>query len=279
MNSPFARDQADRVAQKVPGADGKVAADALKEVYRRVLLRDPSEKELEIASRFINEATELQTGTPYTWQYGFADVTTAAAGAPPEMGEFTHFKHFHQSKEKGTRWSVSETFPDPVSGYLHWQLSGSQLSGHTGRGHTANVIRWVAPVDATIRIVAPFKHATRAGDGILTRVLHSRTGLLGEKHILPEKAHEFRFENLAVEAGDIITFAAGRGVDENSDSYSWTPRIEIQDSPGAPFTLWTDASRDFLNKGKWPLNLPRPQSPLSQLAHVLIISNEFQFVD
>jgi len=279
MNSPFARDQADRVAQKVPGADGKVAADALKEVYRRVLLRDPSEKELEIASRFINEATELQTGTPYTWQYGFADVTTAAAGAPPVMGEFTHFKHFHQSKEKGTRWSVSETFPDPVSGYLHWQLSGSQLSGHTGRGHTANVIRWVAPVDATIRIVAPFKHATRAGDGILTRVLHSRTGLLGEKHILPEKAHEFRFENLAVEAGDIITFAAGRGVDENSDSYSWTPRIEIQDSPGAPFTLWTDASRDFLNKGKWPLNLPRPQSPLSQLAHVLIISNEFQFVD
>jgi cytochrome c553 len=279
MNSPFARDQADRIAQKVPVAGGKVESEALKNVYRRVLLRDPSEKELEIASRFINEASELQAGTPYTWQYGYAEITPAAVGAPPKVGDFTHFQHFHQSKEKGTRWSVSETFPDPGSGYLHWQLSGSQLSGHTGRGHTANVIRWVAPAAATIRIIAPFKHATKAGDGIRTWVLHSRTGLLGEKHLLPEQAHEFRFENLEVQAGDIITFAAGRGVDENSDSYSWTPHIEIQDSPGAPFTLWTDASRDFLNKGKWPVNLPRPQSPLSQLAHVLIISNEFQFVD
>jgi len=279
INSPFARDQSDRIAQKVPVPKGKIDSESLKTVYRRVLLRDPSEKEIEVAAHFIDDAAGLQTGTPYTWQYGFADVSPASPGTPLQVGDFTPFKHFHQSKEKGTRWSVSETFPDPARGYLHWQLSGTRMSGHTGGGKTANVLRWVAPLDATLRVIAPFQHATKAGDGIQTRVIHSRTGLLQEKLILPEKAHEFRFENLAVKAGDILTFAAGPGGNENSDSYSWTPRIEIQDSPGAPYVLWSDSARDFLSAGKWPLNLPRPQSPLSQLAHVLMISNEFQFVD
>jgi mono/diheme cytochrome c family protein len=281
MNSPFARDQADRIARKVPVKEGKIDSGSISDIYERVLLRDPSEKEIGIASRFLNEAAGLQTGTPYTWQYGFADVTPATPEAPMKVGDFTHFKHFHHSKEKGTRWSVSETYPDKERGYPTFQrVSDDQkLAGHTGRGNTANVLRWIAPIDATIRIVAPFLHATKGGDGIQTWVISSRTGLLQEKHFKPGQGHEFRFENLTVKAGDILTFAAGRGGNEDSDSYHWTPRIEIQDSPGAPYALWTDSARDFLSTDKWPINVPRPQSPLSQLAQVLIISNEFQFVD
>jgi cytochrome c553 len=281
MNSPFARDQADRIAQKIPVQGGKIDPEALKQVYRRVLLRDPSAQETEIASRFLGEAVGLQNGTPYTWQYGYADVTPSAPGAAPVVGEFTHFKHFRHTKEDGTRWRVGDTYPDKERGYLVIQrVSDNQkLAGHTGRGQTANVVRWVAPADATLRIVAPFAHTTKEGDGIQAWVLHSRTGLLQERYLKPGQGHEFRIENVEVKAGDILTFAAGRGGNENSDSYHWTPRIEIQDSPGAPYTVWTDSARDFMSSGKWPVDLPRPQSPLSQLAHVLIISNEFQFVD
>jgi cytochrome c553 len=280
MNSPFARDQADLIAQKTPVQGSHVDSESLKHLYHRVLLREPTPNEVEIASTFIHDATDLQTGTPYTWEYGFAEVTPASVGSPATIGDFTAFKNFRHTKEDGTRWRVSDTYPDKDHGYLVSQRVGNnQIAGHTGRGNTANVVRWVAPMDTTIRIIAPFKHSTKRGDGIQAWIFHNRTGILAEKHLQPDQGHEFRLDHLQVKAGDILTFAAGRGGNEDSDSYLWTPRIEIQDTPGGPFTLWTDAGRDFLSPGKWPINLPRPQTPLSQLAHVLIISNEFQFVD
>ncbi|TLD70306.1 DUF1553 domain-containing protein [Phragmitibacter flavus] len=283
MNSPFARDQADLVAKNTPVQGSNIDSESLKNLYRRVLLRDPAPHEIEIASTFIHEAADLQTGTPYTWQYGFAELTPANAtpDAPIKIGDFTSFKNFRHTKQDGTRWRVSDTYPDKERGYLTMErVSNNQkLAGHTGRGNTANILRWVAPIDTTIRIVAPFKHNTKGGDGIQTYIHSSRSGLLQEKHLKPDQGHEFVVENLQVKTGDIITFATTRGGNESNDSYHWTPRIEIQDTPNAPFTLWTDSARDFLSPGKWPINLPRPQTPLSQLAHVLIISNEFQFVD
>ena len=43
--------------------------------------------------------------------------------------------------------------------------------------------------------------------------------------------------------------------------------------------LLTKADTDFCGPAGWPLNREKPQTPLAQLAQVLLMSNEFQFVD
>jgi hypothetical protein len=44
-------------------------------------------------------------------------------------------------------------------------------------------------------------------------------------------------------------------------------------------TLLTEASRDFCGADGWPLSRTKPLAPLEQLAQVLMMSNEFQFID
>ena len=51
------------------------------------------------------------------------------------------------------------------------------------------------------------------------------------------------------------------------------PRLETKAA------LLTDARRDFCGPDHWPVNRARPQGVLAQLAQVLLMSNEFQFVD
>ncbi len=56
------------------------------------------------------------------------------------------------------------------------------------------------------------------------------------------------------------------------------PEIHHLNADGSTEKL-TNAKTDFCDKDGWPLNRPKPESPLAQLAQVLLMSNEFQFVD
>ena len=54
MNSQFAQDVADRVAQRTSGTGDKTAR--IRHLYRVVLARNPDQKELELAGRYLAAA-------------------------------------------------------------------------------------------------------------------------------------------------------------------------------------------------------------------------------
>jgi hypothetical protein len=85
---------------------------------------------------------------------------------------------------------------------------------------------------------------------------------------------------IRVEKGETLSFVV-ECVDgsTDSDSYSWVPRLERVDPVTGQAVLLTKADSDFCGPAGWPLNREKPQTPLSQLAQVLLMSNEFQFVD
>jgi hypothetical protein len=84
---------------------------------------------------------------------------------------------------------------------------------------------------------------------------------------------------LEVRKGEIIDFAVDpENGDTNSDSFDWRPAIHRLDADGNA-TLLTQADKDFNDASHWPPSRLRPQSALAQLAQVLMMSNEFQFVD
>jgi hypothetical protein len=62
------------------------------------------------------------------------------------------------------------------------------------------------------------------------------------------------------------------------DSFDWQPTIQRLHADAA-HELLTHAKNDFCGPDQWPVARPKPQNALSQLAQVLLISNEFMFVD
>jgi hypothetical protein len=65
----------------------------------------------------------------------------------------------------------------------------------------------------------------------------------------------------------------------DSDGFNWTPKIERVDPASGAVTLITKQDSDFCGKDGLPIKRVKPQPVLSQLAQVLLMSNEFQFLD
>ncbi len=106
-------------------------------------------------------------------------------------------------------------------------------------------------------------------------LFNSRTGKVASLNAAPKQKAPIDWPNVEVKKGDILTFAFD-AIDGNTsfDSFNWA--LSLHD--GAKKI--TDAQTDFCGPNGWPLdNRPRPQPPLAQLAQVLMMSNEFQFVD
>jgi hypothetical protein len=75
-----------------------------------------------------------------------------------------------------------------------------------------------------------------------------------------------------VRAGDTLDFIVDGGTDTRFDHFLWAPRIEAADAGG----VW-DARRDFSTASQaWD---EQPLNGLELLAHALLMSNEFLFVD
>jgi hypothetical protein len=84
-----------------------------------------------------------------------------------------------------------------------------------------------------------------------------------------------------VRKGDAIDFAVDCLADATGDTFKWAPLVTMVDAEsktammkaGQP-TVW-DAKANFVD----PAKLPKPLGPWEKLAQVLLLSNEFAFVD
>ncbi len=194
---------------------------------------------------------------PEIWQSGFGGVDDATQ----RVNQFAAFPHW-----TGTTWQFSAKLPDPEGKYLHLNANG----GHVGDDpQHAAIRRWIAPRgcdDRDRRNAGPSFQARgrRAwpGDRIAAR------GPLGD-WVAQNAKVPTRVERHEVKAGRRSISSSTVGRDPSFDSFNWSPVIKKI----APAPAEWKAGAGFQGPPTPPLN------PWEEYAQVLLLTNEFMFVD
>lgn len=270
MNSPFMRARADAIAKAIPQTGSTLDSEAIRAVYHRIFARDPKPDEVELAQRFAADATTFNGETPFRWSYGTMKLTRT----PDGKAAFSDFLAFSKLTARGGSekiWSHTGKIPDSIWHYAFWSNHG----GHAANDDTLVAARWYAPADMSIIIDGTLSRSSDQGNGVRGWIVNSRTGILSEYLVEPKNMKATTQTTTDVKRGDIVSFIVSSENDTNSDSFDWQPRI----SQASTDKLLTDAKSDFCGTDRWPIDREKPQQPLSQLAQVLLMSNEFLFVD
>jgi hypothetical protein len=255
MNSPFVQEQARKLAARPEIAGAKNDAERITALYRTALDRSPGSDELDRMQRFLAEVAAARPPVE-TWQYGYGEYDPTTG----KVKSFTHFKHW-----TGKEWQVGAKFPDDKIGHVIARPN----SGHAGRSLKATtILRWTAPVDGVVSLGGDLKHAQKEGDGIAVHAVSSQTGKLGE-WAAHNGTTKTKLERVEVARGDVIDLVIEPRATGNHDSYNYVPEIRRID--GTP-TAW-NFEKDFHGPAAPPM------TGLEIAAQVLLMSNEFMFVD
>ncbi len=275
MNNGFVMRRASRLAAQL--AD-KFAGDALSErvgqLYRWIYRRDPSAEELADTQEFLAQTADAFRSRPASstelserdacWSLG-SGTFDAERGVVADFRPLVHFD--------GRRW-----WPSPARSAS--EVMFDAVGGRPGADRAA-VRRWHAPEEAGDRYLlrGTFETGRFFGDGLDLLVLSSRVGLLKKVSIDALGPVDLHVENLKIEPGDHIDLVVFPRGDNAFDDFSWSPRIvEVgQNASGQPYAVrqWRSDHAFRRSIPVWEGGL----DPWEQLAQVLLISNEFMFVD
>jgi hypothetical protein len=238
---------------------------AIKKLFQEVYQRDPSSEEMDEVREWIDSHQEADPSLAVSpkaadWQYGLGRYDEEQQ----RVVDFQALPHF-----TGTAWQGGPALPDGKLGWVQLTATG----GHPGndRAHAA-VRRWVAPADMRIMMESKLVHEPAAGDGIRAFVVSSQAGPLATA-TLHKNTASLTVESREVRAGETIDFVVDLGNELNSDQFLW--EITLRPAPadnGSPAAAWNSRA-DFTPDTKSQLNA------WEQLAHVLLCSNEFLFID
>ncbi len=295
MNSRFVIEQAEALAARtLPGSDPNTHQDGsgsgsppndrerVHKLYRLALSRDPDDVELKAALNFVDPASveefrqqqeRSEAAPPDPWRsgYGYFNVNESKT-------VFTPFPYFD-----GQSWQASEQFPDPKLHYLRLSADG----GHPGSDNQhAAIRRWTSPFTGIVKITGRLRHVSKKGDGVRASVVHSRFAVQGEWTAQGSDV-ETPADEIQVQPGDTIDFIVDCLENSSFDSFQWSPSIEAthvtasDDRDDNSSTQTWDASANFITTGKARYAKENQQTPdpWTQLAQVLLLCNEFAFVD
>lgn len=270
LNSPFVAEQA-----RFTGAQLEAGSvdERVRELYWNVLGRAPRDGELTRAASFIGQSEPLATepGTPTAWRYGTAHLDPAA-GRVSGFREFTH--------AVGDRLQHAPIRPAPVGGNASLTAKG----GTPGDDLRSVVVRrWIAPAAGRYKITGKVNHAMGAqarrfgySNGIRAWVVTDRQGVLAQWTLAGSSAVA-ELGGITLEEGEHVDFVVDARDDYESDTFTWAPMIEqdlttAERDAGVKPQRW-DATSDFR------VPAPAPLDSWAQLAQVLLLTNEFAFVD
>jgi hypothetical protein len=96
--------------------------------------------------------------------------------------------------------------------------------------------------------------------------------------VLHNSKAETKFDRVRLTKGDTLDFVLDDNGDLNTDMFTWAPTITALDAADAPAgqAARCNAAEDFAGGAG---SRPAPLGPWEMLAHVLLSSNEFVFVD
>ncbi len=259
LNHPLVISRARELA-KLAQADN--LTHGVQNLFHRGLGRDPTAEELADALEFLETPKTIKApprpDTAKDWQYGFGFYEETKQ----QVKGFQPLPYF-----SGNAWQGGVKWPDAKLGWVQLTAEG----GHPGntRQHAA-IRRWTAPQKMTLKLHSKLVHEAKPGDGIRAFLVHSQQGeLLSET--IHQKTAEGNIDAIQVQPGDTLDFVVDIGKILNSDQYQWMITLTAR-QPGNKPLVW-DSRKDF------PAAQTNRLTPWEQLAHVLICSNEFLFVD
>lgn len=264
LNSPFLLQQAEALAARTKSA--KTARDRVQSLYQLVFNRPPTSEELNTAVAYISSAdttpsTIDTTTAAAAWSYGFGRLNDTATA----VASFTPLPHW-----TGSAWQGGPKLPDSQHG---WAML-NPIGGHVGESPTYLVIRrWTAPVDGVVQINGQFRHRSDQGDGVRGRIISSGGNRLGEWSV-HNRGTNTNIARVKVNAGDTVDFVTDSKGTINFDSFDWKVELKYQNvNPQTLSPTQFASQRDFRG--------PQPEPPdiWARYAQVLLLTNEFVFVD
>ena len=271
MNHPFVVQQAKALVKWSAQSPERRSADTdrVRFIYQQLFQRDPTPDEMSSALAFVQNDIPppdvVESDHAKSWQYGYGEWDEGTGGAK----NFKPLPHF-----TGHAWQGDEAWPNKELGWAQLTAEG----GHPGNDRIHAVVRrWIAPADGSYDLRSTLIHEPKAGDGIRAFVSHSRLGKLLSTPLHASKA-DLNLDAITFQAGDTLDFIVDIGNGLNSDQFLWAPKItpSVIAVTGAggdtPNDIW-HAQKDFPSQPKSQL------TAWEQLVQVLMLSNEFMFVD
>jgi hypothetical protein len=264
LNSPLFHESARSLAQRVAqhASDEALRVEFL---YRQVFQRAPTPEEAARALAFLAAYPQRDLVQPEAqdWQYGFGEFD-------PETKTVKNFAPL--KSYDGKKWRSDVALADGKKGDIMLDPQG----GNTGPlAQHSSVRRWTAPLDGRISIEAELIHHQEQGEGVSAFIVHSRLGLLGEWRAHYESKMT-AVKEFAVQRGDVIDFIVRSQA--GAETYRWAPVIKMPTAtlPGMKDLArrW-DAKLDFAN----PAQPPVPMTAWEELCHVMLMSNEFAWLE
>ncbi|MFN7561930.1 MAG: DUF1553 domain-containing protein, partial [Prosthecobacter sp.] len=265
LNHPFLVQQAKALVKRT--SNEKTPQDRIGLLYRFLFQRSPKADELASALAFISvdeKPVIVANDHAKAWQHGFGEWDEKTG----RVKTFTPLPHF-----TGHAWQGDEDWPNAKLGWAQLTAEG----GHPGNDRQHAVVRrWTAPTTGNYYLRSTLIHEPKVGDGIRAFVSHSRLGKLLSTKLHASQA-DLSLTAIAFQAGDTLDFITDIGDGLNSDQFLWSPQLiatqALAGSGGdSPADTW-DAKKDFSSQPKTSL------TAWEQLAQVLMLSNEFMFVD
>ncbi len=262
LNSPFLMDTLTQLANRPEVSAISDPHERIRLMYQLIYSRQPSPRELELGAAYIRtnqEAPALDLASRSPWHYGFGEFDAAA----------NRLKSFRPlPKWTGKSWQGQEQLPDPQIGWVSLNAGG----GHPGNDlQHAAIRRWIAPRDGTLSVQGRLQHPAAEGDGVLCRLISSRSGVAGEWTAQKSDAAT-NVEGLAVKAGDQLDFYTDCRSNPNHDSFGWTFKLRLEPTSPNQQSEWSSQT-DFQGPA------PSPLPVWERYAQVLLMANEFVFVD
>jgi hypothetical protein len=260
LNHPFVVQQAKALVQNAAAFKSDEAKT--RHIYAKLFQRSPTSDELASALAFVQtDTTPVMAASDHSksWHYGYGEWDESTG----RLKTFNPLPHF-----TGSAWQGDEAWPNEKLGWAQLTAEG----GHPGNDRQHAVVRrWIAPADGSYDLRSTLIHEPKVGDGIRACVSHSRLGKLRSATLLDSKA-ELSLASIAFQKGDTLDFIVDIGNSLNSDQFLWSAQVIASSGGDVPSEVW-DAQKDFTASPKTTL------SSWEQLAQVLMLSNEFMFVD
>jgi hypothetical protein len=244
-------------AQSQPAEYESTTEARITKLYELCLAREPSVDEINLGRSFL--AAQIADNEPHEgkspWDYGYGPFDNETGS----VTEFHRLPHW-----TGSAWQGGDKLPDEKLGWA----TLNQTGGHPGQ-EFAVVRRWTAPADGTLKVAGLLKHSSGEGDGVRGTLHSSRQGRV-DLWVARNRQLETVVQTLPVQAGDICDFIVDCRGDTGFDSFQWQVTLELQTSDERIVARSQEAM-----KGPGPT----PLTPWEQYAQVLLLSNEFAFVD
>ncbi|WP_337174732.1 PSD1 and planctomycete cytochrome C domain-containing protein [Paludisphaera sp.] len=260
LNHPFVADRARTIAAGLPKDR---PAEAVARLYERVYRRPPTPAQADAAVAFVVASSDESEPAPppetLAWSYGFGPVDPAKGPDPAAFAPLPHFD--------GQGWGGGPNWPDPKLGWARITAEG----GHPGDDLARSTYRrWTSPIRGEVAVESTLVHEGAQGDGVRAWLVHNRLGVLKTAPV--HDGREDFSATVAVEPGDTIDFVVDIRDNLNSDDHAWAPVVRAVAPEPSTSSAW-DARRDFTRPSR------RSLGAWEQLAQVLLMSNEFSFVD